>query len=133
MTNAVYPKAKQLALGAGMNLTTATVKALLIDTALYTYSAAHQFLSDVPAGARVGVAATLTSKTITDGAFTAGAINVSGLSGAPSVEAVIIYVDTGLEASSYLVAYLDQASSGLPTTPGAPSIAVSWASPIFTL
>ena len=133
MSNALYPKAKELALGGGLNLASANVKAVLIDTSLYTYSPAHQFLSDVPAGSRVGTPATLSSKTLTGGAFSAAAINVTGLTSAPSVEAVVIYVDTGVEAGSYLVAYLDQASSGLPTTPGAPSIAVSWAAPIFSL
>lgn len=135
MTNSVYPKAKQLALGAGLNLASGTVKALLIDTAAYTYSAAHQYLSDVAGGARIGTAVTLASKSVTDGVFDAAYVSFTGLSGAPSIEAILVYVDTGSEASSPLVAYIDTAS-GLPIAAGATQVDVAWSngtSRIFAL
>lgn len=125
MTNAVYPKAKQAALGAGLNLSAGTVKAMLVHTATYTYGAAHQFFSDVSAGARVGAAVTLSSKTLTDGVFDAADISVTGLVSAPSVEAVVLYVDTGVEGTSPLVAYIDT-SSGLPVAAGATQVDVAW-------
>ena len=125
MTNAVYPKAKQTALGPGLNLSAGAVKAVLVHTAIYTYSAAHQFLSDVSAGARVGAAVTLSSKTLTDGVFDAADISVTGLVSAPSVEAIVLYVDTGVEGTSPLVAYIDT-SSGLPVAAGATQVDVTW-------
>lgn len=125
MTNAVYPKAKELMLGAGLNLVSGTVKVMLVDTAAYTYSSAHQYLSDVAAGARVGTAQTLASKTVTNGVFDAADPSWSGLSGAPSIEALVIYVDTGTESTSPLVAYIDTAT-GLPISSGATGGTVTW-------
>lgn len=125
MTNAVYPKAKELMLGAGLNLMSATVKAMLVDTAAYTYSAAHQYLSDVAGGARVGTAQTLTSKSVTGGVFDAADPTWSGISGAPSIEALVIYVDTGTESTSPLLLFIDVAT-GLPISSGATGGTVTW-------
>jgi hypothetical protein len=135
MPNALYPKAKEAALGSGMNLASGTVRAILVDTSAYTYSAAHQFLSSVAAGARVGSAVTLASKTLTDGVFDAADISFTGLTAAPSIEAIVLYVDTGSEATSPLIAYIDTAT-GLPTSAGASQVDVAWsngANRIFAL
>lgn len=135
MANAVYPKFKELALGAGGNLSAGTVKATLIDTANYTYSAAHQYYSSVGGSARVGTAVTLGSKTLTDGVFDAADISFTGLSSAPTIEALIIWVDSGVEATSPLVAYIDTAT-GLPVSAGATQVDVAFdagANKIFKL
>ena len=125
MANAVYPKAKEAALAAGMGLVAGTVKATLIDTASYTYSAAHQFYSSVTGGARVGTAVTLASKTVTDGVFDAADISFGALGSAPSCEAVVIWVDTGTDSTSPLIAYIDTAT-GLPVSAGATQVDVAW-------
>lgn len=125
MTNAVYPKAKEAMLAGGLNLLAGTVKAQLVDLAGYTYNAAHQFLSDLPSGARVGAAVTLSSKSITNGVFDAADATWSGLSAAPSIEALVLYVDTGNEATSPLVYYMDTAT-GLPVASGATGGTVAW-------
>jgi len=125
MTNALYPKAKQLALGTGLGLAAGTVKAQLVDAAAYTYSAAHQFLSDIPGGARVGSAVTLANKSVTNGVFDADDLTFSGLTGAPSIEALALYVDTGNEATSPLITYIDTAT-GLPISSGATGGSVTW-------
>lgn len=133
MTNAVYPKFKELALGAGGNLAAGTVKAALVDTASYTYSAAHQFLSSL--AGQVGAAVTLGAKVITDGVFDAADTSFTGLTAAASIEAIVIYVDTGSAATSPLVAYIDTAA-GLPVTAGATQVDVAWdngANKIFKL
>lgn len=135
MPNAIYPKAKETALAAGLNLAAGTVRAQLVDTAAYTYSAAHEFLTDLPGGARIGTAATLGSKTLTNGVFDAADATYSGLSAAPTIEAVVIYVDTSNEATSRLVAYIDT-GTGLPIPAGATGGTVAWdngASRIFAL
>lgn len=132
MANALYPKAKELALAAGLNLAAGTVKAQLVDLASYTYNAAHQFLSSVPGGARVGSPVTLSNKSITNGAFAADPAVFSGLSSAPSIEALVVYVDTGNEATSPLVLFIDTAT-GLPVTAGATGGTVTWPSGLFSL
>jgi len=51
-----------------------------------------------------------------------------------TVEALVIYVDTGSAATSPLVAYIDTSVTGLPVTPNGGDITVTWnASGIFAL
>lgn len=116
MTNAIYPKYKEALLSAGSDsaLASGTVKAALVDTGTYTYSAAHQFLSDL--SGVVGTAVTLGTKTVTDGAFDSADPTWASVSGA-SVEAIVLYIDTGVAGTSRLVAFIDTVTSGLPVTP----------------
>jgi hypothetical protein len=135
MANTVYPKFKEAALSTGGNLLTGTLKAMLVDTGSYTYNAAHQFLSSVAAGARVGTAVTMANKSVASGVFSADNLAFSGLVSAPTIEAIVLYLDTGNEATSQLVAYIDTAT-GLPTASGQTSVTVTWdtgANKIFRL
>ena len=54
MASAVYPKAKELFMGGNLDLVNDTIKAILVDTADYTYNSGHDFLDDVAAVAIVG-------------------------------------------------------------------------------
>lgn len=131
MANALYPKFKESALQAGVNLSSGTVKVALVDTGTYTYNSAHQFLSSLTGV--VGTASTLGSKTFTNGVFDAADTAFTAVSGA-TVEALVIYVDTGNPATSPLVAYIDTGVTGLPVTPNGGDINVVWnASGIFAL
>jgi hypothetical protein len=137
MANKLYPKFKQALLGAGVNLLGGTVKAVLVDTGAYNYADAHQFLTSVPSAARVGTPATLANKTVVDGVFDADDSMFSSVptqtGTAAAEEAILIYRDSGTEATSELVAYLDTAT-GLPVTPNGGNIVVAWnAAGIFAL
>lgn len=135
MANAIYKKTKQLMLGADIDLAVDDIKAVLIDTALYTVDAAtDEFLSAIAAGARIATSGNLANKTITDGVFDADDIQLNAVSGAES-EAIVIYKDTGVAGSSPLIAYIDTAT-GLPITPNGGDIVVQWSngvSKIFAL
>ncbi|WTW93638.1 hypothetical protein OG216_09725 [Streptomycetaceae bacterium NBC_01309] len=135
MAPVVYASAKAKFLTAGLNLSTLNIKAVLVDTGQYTFSAAHDFLDDVPSGARVATSGNLASKTTTGGVFDAADITISAVTGA-TVEAVIVYNDSGSAATSDLIAFIDSASSGLPFTPNGGDCTISWdsgASKIFAL
>ncbi|WP_203310510.1 hypothetical protein [Sphingomonas beigongshangi] len=138
MANKLYPKYKQALLTAGVNLVTGTVKAQLVDTSAYTYSDTHQFLSDVPAAARYGTAATLANKTVVNGVFDADdALFTSVPAGSTGTtdkeEAIVLYLDTGTAGTSQLIYYIDSAT-GLPVTPNGGNIVASWdANGIFAL
>lgn len=137
MANVLYPLFKQGLLSPGLDLSTLTLKTVLVDTGAYTYSAAHQFLSSVPSGARVGAPQTLGSKTVALGVFDAADVafpNVPvGTGSGTALEAVLLYVDTGTEATSRLIALIDTAT-GLPVTPNGGNISVTWdAAGIFQL
>ena len=132
MANALYPKAKEKFLDALIDMPSDTIKIALIDTGIYTYSSTDEFWSSA-SSAIVGTAVTLASKTITNGVFDAADVTFTSVSGS-SVEALIIYKDTGSAATSPLIMYLDVAASGLPVTPNGNNIDVQFnASGIFAL
>jgi hypothetical protein len=135
MANALYDKARQKFLEGSILYLTDTIKVLLVDIGLYTVNlATHEFLSDIPAGARVGTAQTLAGKTSAAGVADANDVTFNTVTGS-SVEALVLYKDTGVEATSPLIAYLDTAT-GLPITPNGGNINVVWdngANKIFKL
>ena len=126
MANTTYPKFKKRCGTTGGNLLAGVVKAQLVDLAAYAFSASHEFLSDIPSGARVGAAVTLTGKTVSDdGVFDAADPTFAGLVAAPSIEALVLFVDTGAEGTSYLAWFIDTAT-GLPIAAGATGGTVAW-------
>ena len=134
MANVLYPAYKELLLGAGLNLSTGDIRAVLVDLADYTYSAAHDFLDDVPAGARVAVTAALGSKTVAAGVFDAADLAFSAVTGDVS-EAVILYChDGGADGARRLIGYFDTGVTGLPVTPNGGDVNLAWnTSGIFAL
>ena len=132
MANAIYPKYKEAVMqSASDSSLTGTVKAALVDTGTYTYSAAHQFLTSLTGV--VGTAQTLGSKTYTDGVFDAADVTYTAVTG-NSAESIVLYIDTGTAGTSRLVAFLDTGFTGLPVTPNGGDITVTWnASGIFAL
>lgn len=134
MANAIYPKYKETILGAATNtnLLTGTVKVALVDTGVYTYNAADQFLSSLTGV--VGTAQTIgATKTVTNGVFDGADVTFTSVTG-NSVEALVIYVDTGTAGTSPLVAYIDTGVTGLPVTPNGGNISITWSgSGIFAL
>jgi hypothetical protein len=134
MANVLYPKFKESVLSGAIDLTANNIKAILVDLADYTYSTGHQFLSDVPAGAREETSGNLASKTVTLGVFDAADITFTAAAGDPC-EALIIYKDTGSAATSNLIAFIDTAS-GLPATLNGGDVNITWdntANKIFAL
>ncbi len=134
MANVLYNKWKEALIQASANSSlTGTVNALLIDAGAYTFSQTDEFLTSVPGGARIGTAVALASKTFVNGVFDAADINFVAVPGPTSVEALILYVSTGVDATSRLVLYVDTAT-GLPFTPSGVDQPVVWnASGIFSL
>ena len=125
MANTLYDFARQRFLEAQINWMTDTVKVILVDTGAYTpQTAVHQYLSDIPTSARIAGPVTMAGKATTGGAADANDVTFSAVTGA-SIEAIIIYVDSGTEATSPLIAYIDTAT-GLPITPNGGDIIVTW-------
>jgi hypothetical protein len=140
MANQLFTKAKQALLGGELNLSSNVVTIALVDTDVYTFSASHEFRSNVP-NTSVVATANLTSKTITDGIFDAADVEFPFVTGA-NCEALILYHNTGdaendgtRQADSRLVAYIDTAT-GLPVLPNGGNITVKFsdgASKIFAI
>jgi hypothetical protein len=125
MANAIYPAYKQALLDASSNvdLNDGTVKVALVDTGTYTYSSAHDFLDDLTGV--VGTAQTIANTTVTNGTFDGDNVTFTAVSG-NTVEALVIYIDTGVAGTSRLVAYIDTSVTGLPVTPNGGDITISW-------
>ena len=133
MANAIYPKYKEAVIQSSANSSlTGTVKVALVDTGTYTYSATHEFLTSLTGV--VGTAQTIgATKSYTNGVFDGGDVTFSAVSG-NTVEALVIYIDTGTAGTSRLVAYIDTGVTGLPVTPNGGDISITWnASGIFAL
>lgn len=108
MANNVYPKALVQFLQGGINLSSAAVKVQLLDAA--DYVSTDEFLSDIVVGNRIGnLSSAIGSKTF-------GTVGTGVFDGSdPTVTAVptgtvigyVVLVDTGTEATSRLLAYID--------------------------
>lgn len=133
MANALYDKGREGFLDGSIDWDTDTIKVALVDTGTYTVNlSVHDFYDDVTGV--VGTPQTLASKTVTSGVADAADVTFTSVTG-NSVEALVIYKDTGTASTSRLIAYIDTAT-GLPVTPNGGNITVAWdngANKIFKL
>lgn len=123
MANTLYDLGREAFLNADIDWTADNIKCSLIDTGTYTFSQAHQFYSSIT-GVVGTTSANFSSKTSTSGVADAGDITFTAVSGA-TIEAIVIYKDTGVAGTSPLIAYIDTAT-GLPCTPNGGNITVAW-------
>ncbi len=126
MASVFYPKGKELALGllcGSGTKPTGTLKAALVDTGTYTYSASHQYYSSI--SGVVGTPAAIASPTYTNGTLDGNDVTISSVTGS-TVEAIVVYLDTGSSATSPLIMYIDSASAGLPFTPNGGDANIVW-------
>lgn len=127
MASAPYTSYLVNLLEADIDLASDNIKIVLVDTGTYTYSAAHNFHDDL--SGIVATSGNLASKTTTGGVFDAADILISAVSGS-TVEAIVIYKDTGVSGTSPLIYYID----GLTLTPDGSDVTVQWdASGIFDI
>lgn len=137
MANAIYPEFKESLLDADANsaLTGSGSTGLfvaLVDTGTYTYSAAHQFYSDL--SGIIGTDQEIATVTTANGVVDGDNVTFSAVSGA-TVEALVLYrKNAGANTTWRLVAYIDTSVTGLPVTPNGGDITISWnASGIFAI
>ena len=115
MANALYPLGKKAILDGDVDLLVDTIKVALVDTGTSSYNAAHDFYNDISAGV-VGTPVALGTKTTTAGVFDSADPTWTSVSGS-TVEAIVIYKDTGTPGTSQLIAWYDTGVTGLPLTP----------------
>ena len=96
--------------------------------------ALDQDLADRAAPSRVATSGNLASKTVAAGVADAANVTFSAVTG-DEAESIDIYQDSGVEATSRLIANIDSATN-LPVTPNGGDITVQWddgANKIFKL
>lgn len=141
MANQLYPLYKQVALGGGtrIDLSADTIRLALVLTA-YTFSAAHQFFSDLGVnviGGQAGISGNqaFASKSVTNGVFNATSPVVFTSISGTQVSYLVGFKDTTVAGTSPLIFYIDTAT-GLPITPNGGNISIaldSGANKIFAL
>ena len=135
MASSLYDYGREGFLAGDVDWDGDNIKVVLIDEADDTIDLANdQDLADRAAGARVSTSGNLASKTVTAGVADAADVTLSSVSGDES-ESFDIYQDSGVEATSILIANVDDAT-GLPVTPNGGDITIQWdsgANKIFKL
>jgi|TARA_B110000263_G_scaffold142028_1_gene123294 hypothetical protein len=133
MANAIYPLAKASFLKGELDMVDDTIKVVLVDTGTYTYNAAHDFYNDL--SGILGTGVELGSRTVTLGVFDAADVTFTTPSAGTTIEALVIYKDTGNVATSNLIAYIDT-GTGLAFTTNGADIDIVWdsgANKIFSI
>lgn len=123
MSNALYDAAREGFIDGSIDWDTDTIKVGLVPST-YVFSATHRFVSDLAVTLN-GRSGALTGRTATNG--TANAADTSLVATAQiSCKALVLFKDTGSDASSRLICYIDTAT-GLPFTPNASqTIPITW-------
>ena len=123
MVNALYGKGREKFLSGDIAWDTDNIKVSLVDTGTYTVAIdTHEFYSDL--SGVVADSGNLASKTVALGVADAADVTFSSVTGS-SAEALVIWKDTGVAATSPLIAYIDTATN-LPVTPNGGDITVAW-------
>ena len=134
MANALFTSFRnnQLSSAAAVvDFDTDTIKAMFVDHGTDTpVAATDDFIDDILSGARIpAIGSCPTLGTITIGTLAAGVFDAAdtvftSLTGA-TAESLLLFKDTGSEATSRLVAFWDTAT-GLPLTPNGGNVTVTW-------
>jgi hypothetical protein len=127
MANALYNTFKEGILGnTAFDLDSDIIKASLIDSGDYTFSAAHDEYSggarDVALAAIVAESSQLTTPTVVSGVFDTDNFTWSTVTGDQS-EAIILWDDT--ITNDRLIAFYDTGMTGMPVTPSGGNINVT--------
>jgi hypothetical protein len=123
MSNTLYDKGREGIADDTVSLP-GDVRVMLVKST-YTFSNAHQFLSDLGANDN-GRSAALASKTYTAGVFDAADTSLVATA-AVACNALVLFQHTGVDATARLIAYIDTPTAGLPFTPSASqTVNITW-------
>lgn len=132
MATALYGKGRAAFGNKKIDWVNDNIRLIFVDSADYTVTInTDEFLDNgspvIPTAGRVATSsATLANKTNTLGVMDADDHTISSVSG-DQFEAIVVYLHTGVETTSYLIAYIDN-YTGLPCTPNGGNITVSFPS-----
>lgn len=134
MASAVYPTGIIAIMQADITggLDGATLRAVLIDTGVYTYSAAHNAYDDLSGivATETGALANKTIGVVGTGVLDADNATVTAATG-NSAEAVVVFYDSGTPSTDLLLSYNELSAA---VTPNGGDITLSWAAGgIFSL
>ena len=137
----LFDYGRQLFLEGDIAWLTDTIRVMLVDHATYTPNlATDQFFDDITLAARYGNTGdtpgtpgeradcpALGSKTSTDGVADAADTTFTAPTGSVPLASLVVFKDTGSDATSPLICQLDS-GTGLPITPNGGPITAAWSS-----
>jgi hypothetical protein len=124
MANALYVKGAEKILSAAINLSTDTIKVALVKNTYAQNLSTDEFYSTISSYV-VGTPQTLGSKTVTGGKFDAADATFTAVAAGDTIEALVIYKDTGVAGTSPLIAYIDTVT-GFPLATNGGDITPQW-------
>jgi len=123
--NSLYGLGREGFAGGDLDWDAHNIKVILGDAADYTVQIdVHQFLTSIGAPARVAVSGNLINKTKALGVMDADDVVLPNVNG-DACAFIAIFMDSGVEATSRLIAYIDTAT-GLPVAPNGGNITIQW-------
>jgi hypothetical protein len=131
MTNALYMKGAEKILSGAIDFTTATIKVALVKNTYPQNLSVDEFWSDISAYL-VGTPQTLGSKTVSGGKFDAADPTFTAVTAGDTVEALVLYKDTGVAGTSPLLAYIDTVT-GFPLATNGGDITPQWDNGTFKI
>jgi hydroxyethylthiazole kinase-like sugar kinase family protein len=126
VANALYPSGRNAGLTGNLDWVNDDFRVVLVDSG-YVYSDAHDNLDDVTAGLRVATSGAMAGKSASGGVADATNTTLTAVSG-DDIAGIIIYRHTGVESTSFLLAYYDSLAAGtmIDVSPDGTDITVVW-------
>lgn len=124
MASVWYPTALASLMKADIDIEGGAIRAVGLDTATYTYNAAHNAYDDLSGvvGTESGALADKTFGVVGTGVFDATDATLSSVTG-DSIEAVAVFLDTGTASNDLLILYLELSAA---VTPNGGDITLQW-------
>lgn len=107
----MYPLGLDEFIDGDINYLTDTIKIQAVDAG-YVFAAGHNFLDDITG--RVHTPETLTNKSRILGYALCDPIEFEDVLGGETITGFVVYQDTGVEATSRLIAYIDRWADTVP-------------------
>lgn len=124
MANALYTKGKEKILSGAINFTSDTIKVALVKSTYTQNLATDEFYTTIRADV-LGTPQTLAAKTVIGGVFDADDVTWSAVTAGDTAKCVVLYKDTGAEATSPLLAFIDTIT-GFPLAANGGDVTVRW-------
>lgn len=127
MSNAYFAKGAERILKAALAATApvaGTLKVALMKSAYTPSLSSHEFYSDISANV-LGTPQALSSPTFTGGVMDAADPTFPSVTTGNTVNALVLYMDTGVAGTSWLIAYLDTVT-GFPLSTNGGDVTPEW-------
>jgi len=120
----VYDTARQFFATGSINLATATIGVTLVNTTLYTFSAAHDNLNDIPVAARIA-SSSLSNVAVSSGRLDADNIDIPSVAVNSVINGVVLFISTANSSTSTLL-FIQSEGVGFPATPDGGTVTVNF-------